>query len=284
LKLTFAVVSVVLSIVIAGCTRRSAPPPTRDLADAASHDVPSCAKVLKVGITVRGTYGFDSEASSTAPRLGFTPDVGPGPVFFTFPELPAVTVAASDMCSGRIDDGDFAVTCVDGPGSVRSVVASRLDVARGFQLDPECVQLEDHVGVHDVQAVAKAWMEATKGCGVDGGVRRRVPFLLDVSPPTPPKERYGNHHVRARLRAPSLGVNVALGDIDHEGSCYARRFDNPRGVAYACSDEDIELVAVYQVGRTVFYRTWSPRLSTLTLPCDVDADFDVKSAERLPWE
>ena len=43
---------------------------------------------------------------------------------------------------------------------------------------------------------------------------------------------------------------------------------------------------MYQVGRTVFYRTWSPQLSTLTLPCDVDvdADFDVTSAERLRWE
>ena len=244
----------------------------------------SCAKVLKVGIAVRGTYGFDSEASSTAPRVGFTPDVGPGPVFFSFPELPAVAVAASEMCSARFDGGDLAVTCVDGPDSVQSVVASRLDVARGFQLDPECVQLEDHVGIHDVQAVAHAWAEATKGCSVDGGARRRVAFHLDVPPPIPPKGRGGNHLVRPRLRAPTLGVDIALGDIDHEGSCYARRFDNPRGVAYACSDEDIELVAVYQVGRTVFYRTWSPQLSTLTLPCDVDADFDVKSPERLSWE
>ena len=243
----------------------------------------ACAEVLRVGVGVRGSYSFDSGQGGTAPQLTLT-DHGPGPTFFAFPELPAVTVQARDMCTARFEGVDLAVTCVDGPGSTRSVVASRLILANGFQVAPACLQLDDQVGVHDVQAVAQAWAEAATGCGVNGSTRRHVRFSIEVPAPVPPKERYGNHLVRPRLHAPALGVFIELGDIVHEGTCYAQRFDTPRGVAYACSDDDIELAAVYQVGRTIFYRTSSPQLSTLTLPCDVNADFDAQSSERLRWE
>jgi hypothetical protein len=268
---------------VLGCARGSGSSKSVDSSDASRPDAgTSCANVLRVGVGVRGTYSFAGYLG-TAPQLNLT-DLGPGPSLFAFPELPAVTVPAGDMCTARFEHGDLDVACVDGPGSVRSVVASRLELAKGFRVDPACLQIEDHVGVHDVQAVAQAWAEATRGCDVDGGTRRRVRFSIEVPAPLPPKERGGFHVVWPRLRAPALGVSIELGSIMHEGSCYARRFETPRGVGYACSDEDIELAAAYQVGRTIFYRTASPQLSTFTLPCGIDADFDVHSSEQLSWE
>jgi hypothetical protein len=243
----------------------------------------SCAEVLRVGVGIRGTYGLQSDYSGLAPQVNLT-NLGPGPTYFTLPELPAVTVPASEMCTARFDGDDLAVTCVNGPGAVQSVVASRLELAKGFRVDVACVQIEDHVGVHDVQAVANAWAEAARGCEVDGGGRRHVEVSIVVPAPVPPKMREGFRVVRPRLRAPTLGVNIELGEIVHEGACLAKRYATPRGVAYGCSEDYIGLAAAYQVGSTIFYRTSSPQLSALTLPCGVDADFDVQSAEKLEWE
>ncbi len=65
----------------------------------------SCAEVLRIGVGVRGSYSFDSGHGGTAPQLTIT-DRGPGPNFFAFPELPAVTVPARDMCTARFEGGD----------------------------------------------------------------------------------------------------------------------------------------------------------------------------------
>jgi hypothetical protein len=159
-----------------------------------------------------------------------------------------VTVPAGDMCTARFEHGDLAVTCVDGPGSVRSVVASRLELAKGLGVEPACLQIVDHVGIHDVQAVAQSWEAATRGCEVDGGARRRVRFSIEVPAPVPPKEPHGFQVLRPRLRAPALGVSIDLGSMVQLGTCYAQRFDTPRGVGYACSDDDIQLAAAYQGG------------------------------------
>jgi hypothetical protein len=242
-----------------------------------------CAKVLNVGVGVLGDYSFDSGHGLSAPEVDLT-ELGPGPRFFLLPELPAVTVPAGDMCTARFEGGDLAITCVNGPGSVQPFVASRRTLADGFGVDIACLRIEDRVGVHEVHAVADAWAEATKGCEGDGGTRRHVRFAIEVPAPLPPKERGGFRFVRPRLRAPALGVNIELGDLWHEAFCYARRLHSPHGVAYACEDDGIEMAAVYQVGRTIFYRTSNPQLSTLALPCGVDADFDVKSSEQLHWQ
>lgn len=273
---------VALGATVLGCARRSGSSQSVDSTDASPPDAgTSCARTLRAGVGVRGTYGFEGHAPALQVNLT---DLGPGPVFFQLPELPAVTVPAGDMCSARFDRGDLALTCVDGPGSVRSVVVSRLELAKGFGVDPGCLQIEDHVGIHDVQAVARSWQAATMGCEVDGGPRRRVRFSIEVPAPVPPKEPHGFRLARPRLRAPALGLSIELGSIAQYGFCYARRFDTPRGVGYACEDDDIQQAVAYQVGGTIFYRTSSPQLSSLTLPCGVDADFDVRSSEPLRWE
>jgi len=292
--MTRAVWPEIVALLLASACTSSRPktsPPTSEagaVADAASG---SCARVVRAEVGVEGTYAIATRPGypQTSPVVTLTHLAGPS--FLWLPELPGLTMPARELCNAQREGDDLAVTCVDGPGSTHRVSVKRDDLARGFGVDPACVVLEDGIGARDVDAAARAWRDAAGERLSDGGVRV-VHFVLEVRPPARggplwPRDEPVPRAVLARLRAPALGVSLELGQVDEHVSandCYARRFDEPRGIGYACSNMGITLAAAYQVGRSVYYRTNAPELRTLPLPPNVQVEFEVKSFEPMQWQ